>query len=188
MEAVLCNLCSPGDAIGVCANGRFGELWGTLAESLGLTVHRVCTDWERDVDPEAVDRLLREHPAIRAVAMAYSDTSTGVANDVAAVARVARARDVLLLVDGVSSIGGMPFAFDEWGVDAAITASQKCLMSSPGLSFVVLNDRARAAIGAARTAAPVLGSRRRPSRRHEVRSRRRRARRPSTSSCRLARP
>jgi aspartate aminotransferase-like enzyme len=150
MEAVLCNLCSPGDAIGVCANGRFGELWGTLAESLGLTVHRVCTDWERDVDPEAVDRLLREHPPIRAVAMAYSDTSTGVANDVAAVARVARARDVLLLVDGVSSIGGMPFAFDEWGVDAAITASQKCLMSSPGLSFVVLNDRARAAIGAAR--------------------------------------
>lgn len=150
MEAVLCNLCSPGDAIGVCANGRFGELWVTLAESLGLTVHRICADWERDADPAAVDRLLREHPEIRAVAMAYSDTSTGVANDVAAVARITRQRGVLLLVDGVSSIGGMPFALDEWGVDAAITASQKCLMSSPGLSFVVLNDRARAAIGSAR--------------------------------------
>ena len=77
--------------------------------------------------------------------MAYSDTSTAVANDVAGVARVTRARDVLLLVDGVSSIGGMPFAFDDWGVDAAITASQKCLMSSPGLSFVVLSERARTA-------------------------------------------
>jgi len=150
MESVLCNLFSPGDAIGVCANGRFGELWGTLAESLGLDVHRVCTDWERDADPAEIERLIREHPGIRAVAMAYSDTSTGVANDVQAVARVTRAHNVLLLVDGVSSIGGMPFAFDAWGVDAAITASQKCLMSSPGLSFAVLNDRARAATATAR--------------------------------------
>jgi aspartate aminotransferase-like enzyme len=150
MESVLCNLFSPGDAIGVCANGRFGELWGTLAESLGLTAHRVCTDWERDADPAEIERLLADRPGIRAIAMAYSDTSTGVANDVAAVARVTRAHDVLLLVDGVSSIGGMPFAFDDWGVDAAITASQKCLMSSPGLSFAVLNDRARAAATSAR--------------------------------------
>lgn len=150
MESVLCNLFSPGDAIGVCANGRFGELWGTLAESLGLTVHRVCTDWERDVDPSQIEQLLAEHSSVRAIAMAYSDTSTGVANDVAAVARLTRARNVLLLVDGVSSIAGMPFAFDQWGVDAAITASQKCLMSSPGLSFAVLNDRARAAAATAR--------------------------------------
>jgi len=149
MEAVLCNLFSPGDAIGVCANGRFGELWATLAASHGLAVHRVCTDWERDADPTEIERLLEDRPAVRAIAMAYSDTSTGVANDVAAVARITRARNVLLLVDGVSSIGGMPFAFDDWGVDAAITASQKCLMSSPGLSFVVLNERARKAAASA---------------------------------------
>jgi aspartate aminotransferase-like enzyme len=145
MEAALCNLLAPGDVIGVCANGRFGELWGKLADSLGLRVHRIATDWNADVEPADVERLLSEHRDIRAVAMAYGDTSTGVANDVAGVARVTRHRDVLLLVDGVSSIGGMPFAFDEWGVDAAITASQKCLMSSPGVSFVVLSERARAA-------------------------------------------
>jgi aspartate aminotransferase-like enzyme len=145
MEATLCNLLAPGDAIGVCANGRFGELWGRLCDSLGLRVHRIATNWDADVDPAEVDRLISEHPDIRAIAMAYSDTSTGVANDVAGVARVTRARNVLLFVDGVSSIGGMPFAFDEWGVDAAITASQKCLMSSPGISFVVLSGRARAA-------------------------------------------
>jgi serine---pyruvate transaminase len=145
MEATLCNLLAPGDAIGVCCNGRFGGLWGKLGASLGLRVHRIATNWDADVEPADVERLLTEHPDIRAVAMAYSDTSTAVANDVAGVARVTRARDVLLLVDGVSSIGGMPFAFDDWGVDAAITASQKCLMSSPGLSFVVLSERARTA-------------------------------------------
>jgi aspartate aminotransferase-like enzyme len=145
MEATLCNLLAPGDAIGVCCNGRFGELWGKLGGSLALRVHRIATNWDADVEPADVERLLTEHPDIRAVAMAYSDTSTGVANDVAGVARITRARDVLLLVDGVSSIGGMPFAFDEWGVDAAITASQKCLMSSPGISFVVLSEQARTA-------------------------------------------
>ena len=145
MEATLCNLLAPGDAIGVCCNGRFGELWTKLAGALGLRAHRIATDWNADVEPADVERLLSEQPDIRAVAMAYGDTSTGVANDVAAVARITRARNVLLLVDGVSSIGGMPFAFDEWGVDAAITASQKCLMSSPGVSFVVLSERARAA-------------------------------------------
>jgi aspartate aminotransferase-like enzyme len=145
MEAVICNLLSPGDTIAVCANGRFGEMWATLAESHGVAVRRLATDWDRDVDPDEVDRVLGEDPAIRAVALAYSDTSTGVANDVAAVAAVARRRGALVLVDGVSSIGGMPFAFDEWDVDATITASQKCLMSAPGLSFAVLSDRARAA-------------------------------------------
>ena len=87
--------------------------------------------------------------------MAHSDTSTGVANDVAGVARLAQRLGVLVLVDGVSSIGGMPFAFDEWGVDAAFTASQKCLMSSPGLSFVALSDRAVAA-GARGSPSPEL--------------------------------
>lgn len=145
MEATLCNLLAPGDAIGVCCNGRFGELWTRLGGALGLRIHRMATDWNADVDPADVERLLSEHPEIRAIAMAYGDTSTGVANDVAGVARITRARNVLLLVDGVSSIGGMPFQFDDWGVDAAITASQKCLMSSPGVSFVVLSERARAA-------------------------------------------
>jgi aspartate aminotransferase-like enzyme len=150
MEATLCNLFSPGDAILVCANGRFGEMWGKLAESVGLVVHRVAAEWNADIDPIEVDRILQANASIRAVALAYSDTSTGVANDVAGIARVARAHGALTLVDGVSSIGGMRFAFDEWGLDAAVTASQKCLMSSPGLSFVVLSSRAKSAAATAR--------------------------------------
>ena len=144
MEAVICNLFAPGDAVAVCANGKFGELWATIAASHGLVVHRVSADWTRDVNPDDVDALLSAHPEIRAVAMTYCDTSTAVANDVEAVCRVARARHALSLVDGVSAIGGMAFEFDKWGVDAAVTASQKCLMSTPGLAFVALSERALA--------------------------------------------
>ena len=150
LEATIANLFSPGDEIAVCCNGRFGGLWARIAESLGLVVHRVATDWERDVDPREVEQTLSEHPKVRAVALPHSDTSTGVANDIRAIAAVARARGALVLVDGVSSIGGMPFAFDEWEVDVAVTASQKCLMSSPGLSFAVVSERARATGRAAR--------------------------------------
>jgi aspartate aminotransferase-like enzyme len=84
------------------------------------------------------------------VALAYVDTSTGVANDVAAIARVARAHGALVLVDGIPSIGGMPFAFDEWGIDVAATATQKCLMSSPGLSWVAVSERGWRAVATSR--------------------------------------
>jgi aspartate aminotransferase-like enzyme len=150
MEATLCNLFSPGDGIVACCNGRFGEMWVKIARSHELTVHRVAADWNRDLDLAEIEAAVAAHQGVRAIAMAHSDTSTGVANDVASVARLAQRLGVLLLVDGVSSIGGMPFAFDEWGVDAAFTASQKCLMSSPGLSFVALSDRAVAASAGAR--------------------------------------
>ncbi|HUQ79892.1 MAG TPA: alanine--glyoxylate aminotransferase family protein [Gemmatimonadaceae bacterium] len=146
-EAAISNLFSPGDEIIACCNGKFGEMWADLAASYGLVVHRAATDWSREVDAAEIDALLRERPSTKAVSLTYGDTSTGVCNDIAAVARVARDRDVLVMVDGVSSIGGMPFAFDEWGVDVAVVASQKCLMSAPGLAFVAVSERAWAAYG-----------------------------------------
>jgi serine---pyruvate transaminase len=142
MEAAICNLLSPGDELAVCCNGRFGEMWARLAEAYGLVVHRLTTAWDADLDLGALGQVLDDRRPIRAVAFTYCDTSTAVRNDVAAVCRLARSRGVLSLVDGVSAIGGMPFAFDEWGVDVAVTASQKCLMSSPGLAFAALSDRA----------------------------------------------
>jgi aspartate aminotransferase-like enzyme len=142
MEAAICNLLSPGDEIVACCNGKFGEMWAGFAEAYGMVVYRVATDWSRAVDGGEVERCLSEHPRTRAVALTYVDTSTGVRNDIDAVCRAVRAHDALVLVDGVSSLGGVPFAFDEWGVDFAVTASQKCLMSSPGLAFVTLSERA----------------------------------------------
>jgi aspartate aminotransferase-like enzyme len=144
LEAAVCNFFSPGDEIAVCCNGKFGELWAGLAESYGIVVHRICTDWTRAVDVTEIASALDAHARIRAVAFTYSDTSTGVSNNVADIARTVRLvrPGALVLADGVSSIGGMPFAFDDWDVDFAATASQKCLMSSPGLSFAALSNRA----------------------------------------------
>jgi aspartate aminotransferase-like enzyme len=142
LEATICNLLSPGDETAACCNGKFGEMWAGFAESYGVVVHRFSTEWTRDASVAELEQLLEDHPRIRAVTVAYGDTSTGVANDVRAIARIARAHGALTFVDGVSSLGGMPFAFDDWEIDVAVTASQKCLMSGPGLAWAVLSERA----------------------------------------------
>jgi aspartate aminotransferase-like enzyme len=145
LEATLCNLFSRGDELAMCCNGKFGEMWAEFAESYSLVVHRYSMNWEHDANVDELGALLAGHPGVKAVTVAYGDTSTGVANDVAGIARIAQAHGALTLVDAVSSLGGMPFAFDEWGVDVCVTASQKCLMSSPGLAWVAMSDRAWAA-------------------------------------------
>jgi aspartate aminotransferase-like enzyme len=150
LEATVCNLFAPGDEIAVSCNGKFGEMWAGFAESYGIVVHRFSTSWERDADPDELEQLFADHPHTRAVAVAYGDTSTGVANDIASIARVAQSHDALMLVDGVSSVGGMPFELDEWSVDVAVTASQKCLMSAPGLAWVAVSERAWRAMSRAR--------------------------------------
>jgi len=150
MEAAICNLFSPGDAVAVCCNGKFGEMWAELAQVYGLVVYRISTDWNRSATSNDVDEAFGSNPRIKAVLVAYCDTANGVRNDIEGIARVARQRGRLVLVDGVSALGGMPFSFDEWGVDLAVTASQKCLMSSPGLAFVVLGERAWSATKTAR--------------------------------------
>ena len=150
LEAAVCNLFSPGDEIVVCCNGKFGEMWARLAESYGVVVHRVALRWDHGIDTRELESALDDHPRVRAIALAFGDSSTGVANDIETVARIARSRDKLVLVDGVSSIGGMPFAFDAWGVDVAVTASQKCLISAPGLSWAVLSERAWSACESSR--------------------------------------
>jgi len=142
MEAGITNLLSPGDEIVACCNGRFGEMWAQLAESYGLGLHRVATDWMRSAGPAEVEDAITRHPKVRAVAVTHSDTATGVLNDVRAIAAVARKHGKLCLVDAISSLGGTPFAMDEWEVDCVVTGSQKCLMSSPGLAFVALSERA----------------------------------------------
>ena len=151
MEATICNLFSPGDEIAVCCNGRFGEMWATLAESLrprrasprdGLGTRRRSRRGRARRSTAHPGDPRRRAGAQRHVDRRRQRRRRGRA--------ASRARtDVLVLVDGVSSIGGMPFAFDEWGVDVAVTASQKCLMSSPG---PVVRRAERARLGGERAA------------------------------------
>ena len=141
MEAAICNLFSPGDELVACCNGKFGEMWARFADSYGVVVHRICTDWSRDVDPDEVEAALKEHPKTRGITVVYCDSTTGVLNDAATVCGLARQYGTLALVDGICAIGGVPFEFDQWGADVAVTASQKCLMSSTGLSFAAVSNR-----------------------------------------------
>ena len=136
------NLLSPGEEVIACCNGLFGEMWAGIAERFGVVVHRFCGEWDVSADPMQIAAAFEAHPHARAVLLAHSDTSTGGLNDVAACARAARRSGALVMVDAVSSLGGTPFHFDDWDIDVAVTASQKCLMSSPGLSFIAMSGRA----------------------------------------------
>jgi alanine-glyoxylate transaminase/serine-glyoxylate transaminase/serine-pyruvate transaminase len=146
-EAALTNLFSRGDRILVLESGRFAVDWGDAAARLGLEIEVLEGDWRRAVRPEAVAACLRADKRIKAVLAVQIETSTGVANDIAAIGEAIRAvrHDALYVVDTIASLGCVPFAMDAWGVDIAVAASQKGLMSPPGLGFVAAGNRAREA-------------------------------------------
>jgi len=146
-EAALTNLFSRGDRILVLESGRFAVDWGDAAARLGLEIEVLEGDWRRAVRPKAVAACLRADKRIKAVLAVQIETSTGVANDIAAIGEAIRAvhHDALYVVDTIASLGCVPFAMDAWGVDVAVAASQKGLMSPPGLGFVAAGNRAREA-------------------------------------------
>ena len=148
-EAVLCNLFSRGDKVLVLESGLFAAGWGRMAESLGVAVEILPGNWRRAVDPAALEARLRkdETGEIKAVLIVQVDTASGVVNDIPAIRKAmdAAGHGALLAVDTIASLGTMPFEMDAWGVDVAVTGSQKGLMLPPGLSFIAANDKAKAA-------------------------------------------
>jgi alanine-glyoxylate transaminase/serine-glyoxylate transaminase/serine-pyruvate transaminase len=139
MEASFVNLVGPGDVVVVGVNGLFGERMCEVAGRLGAGVVRVDAPWGEPLDPGA---LIAAHPSPAVIALVHAETSTGVRNDVEDVA--AGKGDALLLVDAVTSLGGIPFDADGWGVDIAYSGTQKCLGVPPGLSPMTVGARARA--------------------------------------------
>jgi alanine-glyoxylate transaminase / serine-glyoxylate transaminase / serine-pyruvate transaminase len=137
MEAAFVNLVHPGDVVVVAVNGLFGQRMCDVASRAGGEVIAVETPWGQPIDPEAV---LAAHPSPHLIAVVHAETSTGVVNDVAAVA--AGKGDALLLADCVTSLGGIPVGTDAWGVDVAYSGTQKCLGVAPGLSPFTLSPRA----------------------------------------------
>lgn len=153
-EAALVNTLSPGDTVLFCANGHFASRWRAVAEGVGLTVETIEGDWRYPVDPAAVETRLADDKGqtIRAVCLVHNETSTGVANDVAAVrAAIDHAgHAALLMVDTVSSLASMDYRHDEWGVDVTVAGSQKGLMLPPGLGFNAISAKALTAASTAR--------------------------------------
>ncbi|HEV2310504.1 MAG TPA: alanine--glyoxylate aminotransferase family protein [Acidimicrobiia bacterium] len=142
MEACFVNLLEPGDAAIVGVNGVFGERMCEVARRCGADVVRVEAPWGRTLDPDALLAAQRVHPEARLLAVVHAETSTGVENDVAPLAAL-RDTATLLVVDTVTSLGGIPVEVDAWGIDACYAATQKCLGVAPGLAPLTLSERAR---------------------------------------------
>lgn len=137
MEAAFVNTVHDGDVVVVGVNGLFGERMCDVADRYGAQVIRVDHEWGTPVDAE---RIAAAHPNPAIIAAVHAETSTGVRSDIAALGAIKG--DALLLVDMVTSVGGIKVAVDGWGVDIAYAGSQKCLGVAPGLAPFTINDRA----------------------------------------------
>jgi alanine-glyoxylate transaminase / serine-glyoxylate transaminase / serine-pyruvate transaminase len=138
MEAAFVNVVGPGDHVVVAVNGLFGQRMVEVATRCGATVHAVEHEWGQPVDAA---RTLAAHPGPKVIAVVHAETSTGVRSDIAPLG--AGKGDALLLVDCVTSIGGIELDIDGWGVDLAYAGTQKCLGVPPGLAPLTVGERAR---------------------------------------------
>jgi alanine-glyoxylate transaminase/serine-glyoxylate transaminase/serine-pyruvate transaminase len=137
MEAAFVNVVTPGDEVVVGVNGMFGERMCEVAARAGARVTRVEADWGRPLDPQA---LLDAHRSPKVIAAVHAETSTGVRNDVACLG--SGKGDALVVVDCVTSLGGIPVEIDGWSVDLAYSGTQKCLGVPPGLAPFTAGPRA----------------------------------------------
>ena len=148
-EAALSNVVNPGDRMLALATGRFTKGWVEMAERLGADVEIMDFGTDAGIDPQAVEDQLRADKGheFTAVLAVQTDTASSVSNDIAALRRAmdAAGHPALLMVDCIASLACEPFEMDEWGVDVMVAASQKGLMTPPGLAFNFVNDKARAA-------------------------------------------
>ena len=147
MEAAIVNSLSPGDRVLAVSSGSFGERFARIATAFGADVERLDFDWGSPAEPGALALHLANADPYRAVLLTHNETSTGVANPLRELAAVVRsaAGEPLLIVDGISGLGALPFEMDAWGVDLVISASQKAWMGSPGVAIAAVGARARVA-------------------------------------------
>lgn len=148
-EAALVNVLDPGDRILAPETGNFSRGWRQMAESLGLVADTIPTDWRHAVRPEEVAERLRDDRdhRIKAVLMVHTDTATAINSDIAGIRRAIdeAGHPALYMVDTIASLATVDFRMDDWGVDVAVGASQKGLMTPPGLGFLAISEKAMAA-------------------------------------------
>ncbi|OEG70865.1 hypothetical protein ATZ36_16670 [Candidatus Endomicrobiellum trichonymphae] len=142
MEMAVANLLSTGDKIIVASCGNFGDRWAEIARGYGIEVISASVRWGKTIKPVEVERALKENPDVKAVYTTFTETSTGVANDIKAIGGIVSKTNAVLVVDAISGLVGQEFRTDEWKVDAVISASQKGFMLAPGLAFITLNGKA----------------------------------------------
>lgn len=147
VEATFVSLFSPGDTIIAVNGGKFGERWVKMPKVFGMKSVEIRNAWGSAPTVEEIRAALQQHPEAKAVYLVHSETSTGTACDIRALAKAIREHsNALVCVDGITAIGAHELRFDEWGIDVCVTGSQKGLMIPPGLAFVALGQRAIAAM------------------------------------------
>lgn len=142
MEAAVINLLSCGDTALMVHGGKFGERWTEIAKAYGINVELIDVEWGKAVSPQEISKRLKSNPQIKAVFTTLCETSTGVDNDIQAIAAVVKESSAVLVVDAISGLGAVDLRTDAWGVDVVVAGSQKGLMLPPGLGFISLSPRA----------------------------------------------
>lgn len=141
METCVVNLIEPGDPMLVCINGVFGRRMADVARRCGADVSTIEVEWGRVFDPDAVAEALQKTSA-KVVGIVHAETSTGAYQPLEEISRVVHDAGALLLVDTVTSLGGMPVEVDAWRIDACYSGTQKCLSCPPGLAPVTFSPPA----------------------------------------------
>lgn len=141
MEAAIVNFLSPGDKVLAVIIGNFGERFADIAQAYGADVKRLEFEWGTAADPEAVRKVLKETPDIKAVIMTHNETSTGVTNDIPSLAAVCKEFDKLIIVDSISGLGSLDLPVDKLGLDVVVAGSQKGWMVPPGVAMVSVSER-----------------------------------------------
>ena len=147
-EAGIVGVNGPNSKLVTFEGGKFGERWGEIAQQHGIPVNRVKIEWGLAPTAELVAAEIKKDPAVTAVMVVQSETSTATACNLQAIGKVCKDAGKLLLVDAITGAGALPLKPDEWGVDITITGAQKSLMLPPGLGFLAVSDKAWAAIEA----------------------------------------
>ncbi len=143
MESAVVNLLSPGDKAIVHSTGAFGDRFVKIIETYGLKPVVIKEEWGHAADVKKLIKALEENKDVKAVFFQHTDTSTGVVNDVKALAHAVREHSAAVVVlDTVSALAAEPLETDAWDVDVAVTGSQKGLMNAPGLAFAAVSERA----------------------------------------------
>jgi alanine-glyoxylate transaminase/serine-glyoxylate transaminase/serine-pyruvate transaminase len=145
MEAALCNSIEPGDDVVICVNGFFSDRMADIAERCGGKTIIVEGEWGHAIDIDKVESALKKTKA-KVVAVVHAETSTGVMNPVKEISELAHKQGALLLVDTVTSLGGMPLNVDEWGIDICYSGTQKCLGCPPGMAPITFSERGMEAV------------------------------------------
>lgn len=142
MEAALVNILEPGDKAVICVNGVFGTRMADVASRCGAQVIEVKADWGSPIEPDDVKKALEANDNVKIVGIVHAETSTGVLQPLEQIVELAHQNGALIVVDTVTSLGGIPVSVDARGLDVVYSGTQKCLSCPPGLAPLTLNEEA----------------------------------------------